>query len=228
VSDLARDGFSIAEHVLDEAAIHDLKSLVEGEVKRDAGRGGVRNLLDIPEMKELARRPEVRGLVEPILGPHAKVVRGILFDKTSDANWKVPWHQDCTIPVAEKVDVEGYGPWSVKAGVVHVQPPVSVLERMLSVRIHLDDCPLENGALRVIAGSHRAGKIPEARIADVVSDGQTVVCEVSAGGVLVMRPLLVHSSSAAVRAGHRRVLHFDFAMGELGQGLQWALDADER
>jgi len=228
VSGFTRDGYFVVEGLLDEASIDAIKALVEREVKLDAGRGGVRNLLDIAEMQQLTRSAVVRALIEPILGSSAKVVRGILFDKTSDANWKVPWHQDCTIAVAGRVDSEGYGPWSVKAGVVHVQPPAAVLEEMVSVRIHLDDCPEENGALRVIAGSHRMGKIPEMRIAEVVSDGRAVVCEVGAGGALIMRPLLVHSSSTAVSAGHRRVLHFDFAAGELGAELRWAANVEEQ
>ena len=220
--DVASDGFCIVEAVLNEHEVALLIEVIEREVKVDSGRGGVRNLLDIPEMRQLAGSAPIAALVETILGPDWRVVRGTLFDKTSDANWKVPWHQDCTIAVLERIDAEGYGPWSMKAGVVHVQPPAAVLERMVSVRIHLDDCPQENGALRVIAGSHRVGKIPEGRIANVVSSGLDEVCVVGAGGALVMRPLLVHRSSPAVVPGHRRVLHFDFAAGELAGGLRWA------
>jgi len=219
------DGYCVIEQALGASEVATLLDFVERELTVDDRRGGVRNLLDVPEMRVLADGPAVRGIVDAILGPDAKVVRGILFDKTSDANWKVPWHQDVTIAVAERCEVEGYGPWSSKAGVTHVQPPAEVLERMVSVRIHLDDCPEANGALKVVAGSHRSGKIVEARIAAVVEDGTSLVCEVGAGGVLAMRPLLVHSSSAAVVPGHRRVIHFDFAAGELAGGLAWAVDA---
>jgi len=222
VRDLASDGFCIVEAVLDQREVTWLIELIDREVQVDTGRGGVRNLLDIPEMRKIARSAAIRALVEPILGVGAKVVRGTLFDKTGDANWKVPWHQDCTIAVSERLDIKGYGPWSMKAGVVHVQPPASVLERMISVRLHLDDCPEENGALRVILGSHAIGKIPESRIAEVVTSGLDAVCEVGVGGALVIRPLLVHRSSPAVVAGHRRVLHFDFAVAELPGGLKWA------
>ena len=220
--DVVSDGFCIVEAVLDDLEIARLIEIIESDVRVDSGRGGARNLLDAPAMLDLAKSFAVAKLIEPILGPNARVVRGTLFDKTSDANWKVPWHQDCTIAVAERLDVAEYGPWSMKAGVVHVQPPAAVLERMISVRIHLDDCPDENGALRVIAGSHSMGKIPEARIAEVVSLGRDEVCEVGVGGALVMRPLLVHRSSPAVVPGHRRVLHFDFAAGDLAGGLRWA------
>jgi hypothetical protein len=74
------------------------------------------------------------------LGSVAAPVKATLFDKTPDANWLVPWHQDLTISVKERVDIDGFGPWTVKAGVLSVQPPVSILERMLAIRIHLDDC----------------------------------------------------------------------------------------
>jgi ectoine hydroxylase-related dioxygenase (phytanoyl-CoA dioxygenase family) len=95
---------------------------------------------------------------------------------------------------------------------------------MVSIRIHLDDCPEENGALKVVPGSHRAGKIPESDIATVVERGTAVACEVNAGGVLAMRPLLAHSSSAAMKPAHRRVIHFDYAAGTLANGLQWAAE----
>lgn len=219
------DGYCMVEGVIDSASVENLQAFVAEGIQFDARRGGARNLLDLPSMRQLAESPAVISLVESTLGFGAKVVRGTLFDKTSDANWKVPWHQDCSIAVVERIETEGYGPWSVKAGVVHVQPPAVVLDRMVSVRIHLDDCPAENGALKVVVGSHAMGKISEERIADVVSAGQAVTCAVGAGGALVMRPLLVHSSSAASHPGHRRVLHFDYADCELDGALHWAADA---
>jgi ectoine hydroxylase-related dioxygenase (phytanoyl-CoA dioxygenase family) len=220
---LPSDGYAMVEDVADAAGVARLVAFVEGGVQTEAGRGGVRNLLDFPEMVGLSRADAVRSLVEPVLGSTARVVRGILFDKTGEANWKVPWHQDVTIAVERRVDVAGYGPWSVKAGVLHVQPPREVLEKMLSVRIHLDDCPEENGALKVIAGSHLGGKLPAAEVEAMVANGSADVCAMKAGGVLLMRPLLLHASSAASVPRHRRVIHFDFAAGELPGGMGWAV-----
>ncbi len=217
-----RDGFCVIEGVLGADELARLLALVESDLAKPDGRGGVRNLLNFPAMRGLAESAAVIEIVDGALGPGAQPVRGILFDKTSDANWKVPWHQDVTIAVAERVETEGYGPWSRKDGVIHVQPPASVLEQMVSVRIHLDDCPEENGALKVVPGSHMMGKIQEQCIAEVIAQGRVEVCEARAGGVLVMRPLLVHGSSAASRPAHRRVIHFDFATGELADGLIWA------
>jgi len=223
VTGFGADGYCVIEGVIDPSEIERLIRFTEERLAQDDGRGGVRNLLDFPEMRALAESPYVRRIVDAILGREARPVRGILFDKTGDANWKVPWHQDVTIAVAGRVEAEGYGPWSRKAGVTHVQPPASVLEQMLSIRIHLDDCPEANGALKVIPGSHTRGKIPETAVAAVVEQGNVTVCEVSSGGVLAMRPLLLHSSSASIRPGHRRVVHFDYAVCALASGMDWAV-----
>ncbi len=104
---------------------------------------------------------------------------------------------------------------------MHVQPPREVLERMVSVRLHLDDCPAENGALRVIAGTHDGGKLRQEEIGGLVAERDSITCEVARGGALVMRPLLLHASSASTVPGHRRVVHFDYARVELDGGLEW-------
>jgi hypothetical protein len=207
---IAADGYALISDVIGAEDILEL----QGTAKAGAGRGGVRNLLDVAGMRELALSEPLMKLVREVLGPEAKVVRGILFDKRDGANWKVPWHQDVTIAVAQRVDADGFGPWSNKAGVLHVQPPADVLEQMISVRLHLDDCPEENGALRVLPGTHL--------------QDTGVVCEVDAGGVLMMRPLLIHASSAATQPRHRRVVHFDYANVQLPAGMGWAAVLDER
>jgi len=109
--------------------------------------------------------------------------------------------------VAHRVEAPGYGAWSNKEGVVHVQPPVSVLEQMLAIRIHLDDCGPQNGPLRVVPGSHRHGRLDRAAIEDWQRRVSPLVCHVPSGGLIIMRPLLLHSSLAAEAAGRRRVIH---------------------
>ncbi|MBB5057377.1 ectoine hydroxylase-related dioxygenase (phytanoyl-CoA dioxygenase family) [Granulicella aggregans] len=215
---IAQDGFTIARGVLPSET---LAALIESSILPEDGRGGVRNLLDIPAFRELADSPQIRALVEPILGTEAFPVRGILFDKTGEANWKVPWHQDVTIAVTNRIEASGYGPWSIKAGVQHVQPPAQILENMLSVRIHLDDCPASNGALRVISATHQYGKLSQAEIEAVVLQQVPITCEADAGDALLMRPLLIHASSPSTVPSHRRVIHFDFANVELANGLGW-------
>jgi hypothetical protein len=218
---IAKDGFTIVHDVLSCESLAALIHLIENSVTPEDGRGGVRNLLDLPVFRDLADSTEIRALVEPILGQEAFPVRGILFDKTGEANWKVPWHQDVTIAVTNKSEANGYGPWSLKAGVLHVQPPAAILENMLSVRIHLDDCPATNGALRVLPATHLLGKLTQAQIEVALSQRAPMTCEASAGDALLMRPLLIHASSPSIVPTHRRVIHFDYANAELADGLEW-------
>ena len=186
-----------------------------------AARGGIRHLLDIASVQALARSAPVRAIPESVLGAECFAVRGILFDKSPDANWKVIWHQDLTIAVRERRNVAGFGPWTEKDGVPHVQPTVEVLERMLAVRVHLDDCGPRNGPVRVIPGSHRQGRLSARAIDDWKAKSRAVDCVVERGGILAFRPLLLHASSAASRPAHRRVVHLEFASGELPGGLAW-------
>ncbi len=218
---VARDGFCLARGLLDSKSIAKLIALVEASANGEERRGGVRNLLDLPGFRALAASQLALDVVLPILGEGTFAVRGILFDKTEDANWKVPWHQDVTIAVTERIDVEGYGPWSLKAGVLHVQPPAAVLEQMVSLRIHLDDCPAENGALRVLPGTHREGKLSQRGVDALASEISPVTCEAAAGDALLMRPLLLHASSSSSVPRHRRIIHFDYANVELAAGLEW-------
>ena len=175
----------------------------------------------VPRVAELARSPAIRALVQPVLGHDARVVRSLLFDKTPDANWKVPWHQDTTVAVKERRDTAGFGPWSTKAQVVHVQPSTAILEGMLTLRIHLDDCGHDNGPLRVVPGSHRVGILDVPRARAFRERYGEVACAVSAGSAVLMRPLLLHASSPALIPSHRRVIHLEFAAEALPNGLEW-------
>jgi ectoine hydroxylase-related dioxygenase (phytanoyl-CoA dioxygenase family) len=218
---LHTQGYAILEGALDEDSIAKYIRLLEDNTSGGTRRGGRRNLLALTEIRELAQSPSLMELVKPILGEDAFAVRGILFDKQEGANWKVPWHQDVTIAVKDRVETDGYGPWSIKEDVVHVQPPTAVLEQMVSVRLHLDDCPASNGALRVIPGSHLKGRLDQNVIPTFVGSESGVVCEVRRGGALLMKPLTIHASSTALEPRHRRVIHFDYAATDLEDGLEW-------
>jgi ectoine hydroxylase-related dioxygenase (phytanoyl-CoA dioxygenase family) len=115
----------------------------------------------------------------------------------------------------------GYGGWSVKKGVSHVQPPASILENMLTLRVHLDDCGTDNGPLRVLRGSHRHGWLTDERIEGLKRTSEEVTCLVPQGGALLMRPLLVHASSPAKNPRHRRVIHLEYAADPLPGPLRW-------
>ena len=148
-------------------------------------------------------------------------VGATLFDKSPLSNWPVSWHQDLTIAVQEQRELDGWGPWSQKAGVSYVQPPASILDNMLAVRVHLDDCEADAGCLRVMPGSHGLGRLGDAAMAGLRQTGVSVECPVARGGLLLMRPLLVHCSSRAVELAHRRVVHLEYAGVDLPHGLTW-------
>ena len=228
--DFETDGFAIVAGVLTADEVDALAAefaVAEGVSSAGAlQRGGQvyarRNVLtDVRLVRGLARSEAVRSLVEPVLGSGAFASRGLLFDKTSEANWMVPWHQDLTVAVKARIDAPGFGPWTVKAGVAHVRPPVSVLERMLTVRVHLDDCGPGLGPLRVLPGSHRDGRIGAEGCRAWLERVEAVPCLVTRGAVVLMRPLLLHASSAADVPGHRRVVHLEFAAEPLPHGVEW-------
>lgn len=216
---LSRDGFAVIPDLIGDAAVNGLVAIMESA----GATYGRRNLLaDFEEVRSIAQSESVRSVVESVLSPNAFAVRAIFFDKTADANWMVGWHQDRTIAVRERQDAPGFSLWTVKAGVTHVQPPLAVLEQMLTVRLHLDDADESNGALRVIPGSHSAGFIPEEAANGLVQRNNATTCIVPRGGAVVMRPLLLHASSKATCPAHRRVLHLEFASHLLPSGLEWA------
>jgi ectoine hydroxylase-related dioxygenase (phytanoyl-CoA dioxygenase family) len=226
-AEIEKNGFTICDNVLSPKHVTRLLAAVgrieaQGALRKRGATFAVRNLLNVSaEVRDLANSAAVRKMVELVLGSECFAVRGILFDKIPEANWKVPWHQDVTIAVQEKVEASGFGPWSIKADVLHVQPPAFVLERMISIRLHLDPCGEANGALRVIPGSHRQGRIREEQIARIRSEVPERICEVKAGGALLMRPLLLHASAPSLVPDHRRVIHIDFAAVKLPNGMCW-------
>jgi hypothetical protein len=156
------------------------------------------------------------------LGPGAKPVRALLFDKTAAINWSLGWHQDRTICVRERTEVDGFGPWTLKRGMHHVEPPFELLSRMVTLRAHLDNVPDGNAPLLIAPGSHLFGRIPVSEVEAVVQKCGTFVCLAQSGDVWLYATPILHASAAASNAGHRRVLQVDFAAEALPCGLEWS------
>jgi Phytanoyl-CoA dioxygenase (PhyH) len=163
------------------------------------------------------------GLRLDALLPGARPVRALAFDKTADQNWGVPWHQDRVIAVDARHDVAGYGNWSQKAGVWHCEPPVSVWDQMLFVRLHLDGADQGNGAMEIALGSHRRGLVPAGEAGQIATDGPTEVCVAAPGDVLILKMLTLHRSRPATKPRPRRTFRVDFAAATLPVPLQWAV-----
>jgi hypothetical protein len=174
-----------------------------------------------PELLRFVSSGRLRGLASMLLDGDARPTKATLFDKHADANWSLPLHQDLTITVRRRAEVAGYGPWTEKAGVPHVRPPESVLESIVGLRIHLDDCAADNGALLVVPGSHSRGRLASDAIASFVRSQDAIPVPARAGDVLAMRPLLFHGSAKAERPTRRRVLHVEFSTIELPKPLKW-------
>jgi hypothetical protein len=225
-STFQRDGYFIRNNVVEDDVVRNLCLAVaaipdRGEVRRRRSVYGVRNLLEIcPAVRELATDLSIRQFVTPVLGDRAFAVRAIFFDKVPHANWSLFWHQDNVIAARERREVPGFVGWSRKAGVWQVQPPADVLARMVAVRVHLDDCGVDNGPLRVRPGSHRFGWLDDELDAWKVRVPE-VICGVNRGGIVAMCPLILHASAASENVGHRRVIHLEYAAAELPAGLDW-------
>jgi ectoine hydroxylase-related dioxygenase (phytanoyl-CoA dioxygenase family) len=100
----------------------------------------------------------------------------------------------------------------VKEWVTFAHAPSSALEQVLAIRIHLDLSNEKNGSLRVLPRTHALGVLSDDAIYDLAKKIPHVDCHVAAGGVLLMKPLLVHSSSKAQSdTARRRVLHIEYA-----------------
>jgi ectoine hydroxylase-related dioxygenase (phytanoyl-CoA dioxygenase family) len=225
LTELKEKGFVIRKRVLSAETISRLiaglsKLKSSNSVRRDDRAAyGVRNLLNVaPDIKDFSGSETVVNLAQSVLGKDAKVVRAIYFNKTPEANWKVPWHQDLTIAVREKHETEGFTAWTRKAGIWHVQPPDSVLRKMLTLRFHLDDADETNGALKVVSGSHRR-RFSSAEVQKLPKP--FAFCRASKGDVLLMRPLVVHSSAAGTSPKNRRVIHLELAAENLPNDLEW-------
>lgn len=227
MSEIDQRGFQLFRGVLDSAEIAVLIDAIEsakhahGRLRGDS-QFAIRRLTEaVPLIATLPRHPRIARITRGILGNNPMLVRSILFDKTPGANWAVPPHQDTTIAVRQRIETLGFGPWSVKAGMPHVQPPREMLESMVTVRIHLDDCPENAGALRVIPGSHLQGILSAEQLAKLTRNAKYEICPASAGDCHVMRPLLIHASKPATAPSHRRIVHLEFAGCDLPNGLQW-------
>jgi ectoine hydroxylase-related dioxygenase (phytanoyl-CoA dioxygenase family) len=159
----------------------------------------------------MAQTENVLTAVKEILGDRAIPFRATLFDKSPGSNWLVMWHQDTALPLMDKTEAEGWGPWSVKDGVTYAHAPAKALEKVLAVRIHLDNSNPQNGPLRILPGTHKAGVLTDDEIHKLAENIGAVECPVPLSGAILMRPLVIHASSKSVSDDPRRVLHIEYA-----------------
>lgn len=221
MTDAVDPGFQIIPGVFSPAELEPLCRLVQTTSR---GRAGARHLLGHADVRGLAEDERLTQIASSMLSSTARCFKATLFDKSPMSNWLVTWHQDLALPLVNHVDAPGWGPWSRKGGRLYALAPANVLAHVVALRVHLDDSRADNGPLRVLPGTHRYGRLTDVVIADLAHSTPSVDCLVPAGGVVAMRPLVVHASSKSTSALPRRVLHLEYATGgALGPGIELAV-----
>jgi ectoine hydroxylase-related dioxygenase (phytanoyl-CoA dioxygenase family) len=222
-SQIEAEGFAIVGTVFDASEIDSMLQALE-RTPLQRGRAGARHAMANPLVAELVRDARLMAMARSVLGADAVPYRATLFDKSPESNWLVVWHQDTALPLRARTDTPGWGPWSVKAGVIYAHAPTEALSRVLALRIHFDESTESNGPLRVIAGTHRLGVLSDEAVREVATRTDPVDCLVPRGGVLAMRPLIIHASSKSRSDAPRRVLHVEFAATlSAGPGMDLAI-----
>ncbi|MEO6524063.1 MAG: phytanoyl-CoA dioxygenase family protein [Mucilaginibacter sp.] len=227
LQDFDDKGFIIIEDVYTHQEIEQLLTAinsipVNGSTFRKTNNlFAIRQFLnEVPVSRPLIFNDKLKGIIKQLLGDDFFATKAIYFDKPPQSNWFVAYHQDLTISVNKRVDINGYGPWTVKQNQFAVQPPIGILENNFTIRIHLDDTDENNGALKVISGSNRKG-IYRAETIDWDTETE-VFCPVKKGGIMLMRPLLLHASNRSTNNLSRRVIHIEFSNSELPAEIAWS------
>jgi ectoine hydroxylase-related dioxygenase (phytanoyl-CoA dioxygenase family) len=189
--------------------LHEINSLSPAR-----SRAGIRHALHLGPVSEIAHDSRLLALVQEVLGMQALPFRATLFEKSPESNWLVVWHQDTALPLRSRREVHGWGPWSTKAGIQYAHAPAEALSQVLAMRVHIDDSVSENGPLRVLPGTHSLGVLNDDQLHELGGRIRPFDCLIPKGGVLAMRPLLVHASSKSQTDLPRRVLHIEYGASE--------------
>ncbi len=214
--DFDRVGAQRQAGAISEQLLADLVALA-----KDIPPGPGTRLVERPDIVSWLDEVGVTGEAARRLRSTAHAVRAILFDKSDDANWALAWHQDRTIAVRKRVDVAGFDHWTTKGGIQHVEPPFGFIERMVTVRIHIDPVPEDNAPLLVVPGSHRLGRVDDLALERLGDPNDTLTCIAQNGDLWWYRTAIVHRSLRASGGKGRRVLQVDYSRDELPQPLAW-------
>ncbi|GAB4034634.1 phytanoyl-CoA dioxygenase family protein [Spirosoma gilvum] len=225
--ELSENGFSVVDSIYSEDEVQTILTAINSiDTSRDNFRKSndlfaIRQFLkEIPTVFDLIFTDRLKSIIRQVIGDDFFVVKSIYFDKPETSNWYVPYHQDLTISVDKRVEQIGYGPWTIKQNQFAVQPPLDILKNITTIRIHLDDTDENNGALRVVPKSHLKGIYRPTTI-DWTEETERTCC-VRQGGIMLMKPLILHSSSRTFNNKRRRVIHIEFSNEELPAVIQWA------
>lgn len=226
-NDITNLGFTIIENIFSENDVNEIISLIENadaskiNFRKSTDLFAIRQFLkEIPKVKNVIFNDKLKEVIHRLFGEKYFIVKSIYFDKPESSNWYVSYHQDLTISVDHKIDADDFKFWTLKQKQFSVQPPLQILKNIYTVRIHLDDTDIHNGALRVIENSH-SKEIFRPEFIDWKVEKERV-CNVKKGGIMIMKPLILHSSNRTTNDKRRRVIHIEFSDAELPYNLNWA------
>lgn len=224
---IQENGFSVINNIFSTEEIEKISEVIQNiDTSKETFRKSedlfaIRQFLkEIPEIKDFIFNENLQKIIKDIFGDNYFVVKSIYFDKPEKSNWYVAYHQDLTISVDKKVPLENFGPWTTKQNQFAVQPPLDILENIFTIRIHLDDTDENNGALKVVPKSHAKGIYRPETIDWKVETEH--ICNVEKGGIMMMKPLLLHGSNRTTNGMKRRVIHIEFSDKELPEELNWS------
>jgi len=216
-----KKGYFIVKNAINEDKIESLINALT-VFEKEINHYGIRDLMNkLPDIRELALSVSILSIAKKILGDGARPIRAVFFDKLPGANWNVAWHQDTSIVVKAKINIPGFSFWREKQGAMHVEPPEKYLSNIVTLRIHLDPANTETGVLRVIPETHKEGRVSSKNILDIVEKSEVKECTAQPGDVLLMNPLLFHSSRKASKPVHRRIIHLEYSAMSLPKPLEW-------
>ena len=230
INEINSEGFAIIDKVYSEIEIEKIISEIEKVTENKTENSTFRKSQDlfairqfhkeIPETLNIIFNQNLREIIKLNFGENYFITKSIFFDKPEKSNWFVAYHQDLTISVDKKVEIENYENWTTKQNQFAVQPPKEILEQNFTIRIHIDKTTNENGALKVLNKSHRRGIVRTENI-ELENEIETI-CEVEKGGIMIMKPLIFHASNKTTNNERRRVIHIEFSNQKLPNELEWS------
>lgn len=234
LKEIETEGFTIIENVYDQNEIEKLIAIIENATENKTEKSTFRKSDDlfairqfhkeIPESLHYIFNQKLIAIIKSYFGEDYFITKSIYFDKPEKSNWFVSYHQDLTISVDKKMDIENFENWTNKQNQFAVQPPKEILENIFTIRIHLDKTTKENGALKVLNKSHKKGIYRTDKV-DLENEIETI-CEVDKGGIMIMKPLLFHASNKTTNNERRRVIHIEFSNKNLPNELEWSEKMD--
>lgn len=226
-TEISQKGFTILNDVFSDEEINQIINVIDSiDTSKETFRKSedlfaIRQFLkEVPESHQLIFNDNIRKIINEISGNDYFVVKSIYFDKPEKSNWYVSYHQDLTISVDKKLDLNGFGPWTTKQNQFAVQPPIDYLKNIFTIRIHLDDTDENNGALKVVPNSH-SKEIYRPETIDWNVETEEI-CSVNKGGIMIMKPLILHGSNRTTNNQKRRVIHIEFSNMELPEEINWS------